>query len=65
MRRGRYSIQLIRDGRPEPKGYRSLRRTALDFAREQSSETGLEVRVWSTRAARPIATIPAKEAAHG
>jgi len=62
-RRPRYSIHLIDStGAPRPVGSLGSHDKAIDAAEAKARTTHLETRVWDTREARCIYTVPAQEA---
>lgn len=64
MARKRYSIHLIRSTGPVPVDAIRNHDRAIDAAEEKAKSTKLEVRVWDTRTARCVYSVPA-EVQHG
>jgi len=64
MKRLRYSIHLIPStGQPRPVEAIANQYKAIDQAEARARATGLETRVWDTREARCVYTVPAAEQA--
>ncbi len=56
-----YSIQVIRAKGPTPAGFRKSKYGAIDAAEATAAGTGLEVRVWDTKTARCVYSVPAAQ----
>ena len=62
MKRTRYSLHVIQStGQPSPVDGKADQYKAIDAAEDKARATGLEVRVWDTKRARCIYSVPAAE----